>query len=501
MKGVLQHHQLRNILANAVGQFSAIVFSILMVPLYFQLLGAEAYGLLGFAALVQSWVLLLDAGASATLGRTMSRVAAGLASANEARALLRVADRWMLLTGAALLLICILLSGWISTHWLEGKSLSPQAISQVFVLLVTLAVFRLTANMYRSAISAYGQQLLANSVYAASNVLRLTAPIPLLLTSPDIRLLFLTWIVLSLLEMLILRFRIAWLLAAPAETSMGPVPSTQPAIKFAAMLAITSTVWVLATQIDKALLSARLPLEAFGYFSVCLTLSNAVSQLATPITAAYQPSFNALGNQHSVGQFYSQYSRATQIVMIIVAPVSFALFFFPSTSVTVWTGAPAAATYAIDVLPCFVLGSMLSCIAALAYSMQVGFGSVSLHMRSNLIAGALFVPLAATSAIEIGPAGSSAFWLAFNAVFSLLWLPRVIEKFFPGRAEDHFAFDIAPSLIGALIGALLSRIFFGDKTDDRLTGLCILMFSWTVAMVGAVGFSILMSRWRPPVSP
>lgn len=62
----------KNIIANYFGQFYIIIIGIVMVPFYLKYLGAEAYGLVGFFALMQSWMMLLDMGISPTLGREVA---------------------------------------------------------------------------------------------------------------------------------------------------------------------------------------------------------------------------------------------------------------------------------------------------------------------------------------------------------------------------------------------------------------------------------------------
>ena len=64
----------RNVLFNFVGQFYIAFVGILILPLYLKHLGAEAYGLIGFFTLLQSWMQLLDLGITPTLGREISRL-------------------------------------------------------------------------------------------------------------------------------------------------------------------------------------------------------------------------------------------------------------------------------------------------------------------------------------------------------------------------------------------------------------------------------------------
>jgi hypothetical protein len=57
----------RNIFGSYVSQIYMTVINIVMVPLYVRYMGTEAYGLVGFFAMLQAWFQLLDIGLTPTL--------------------------------------------------------------------------------------------------------------------------------------------------------------------------------------------------------------------------------------------------------------------------------------------------------------------------------------------------------------------------------------------------------------------------------------------------
>ncbi len=71
----------RNILANYASQIYVMVVGIVMVPLYIEYMGAEAYGLVGFFAMLQTWFQLLDIGLTPTMAREMARFQGGATDA------------------------------------------------------------------------------------------------------------------------------------------------------------------------------------------------------------------------------------------------------------------------------------------------------------------------------------------------------------------------------------------------------------------------------------
>ena len=67
----------KNLLANYASQIYVTVIGIVMVPLYVRYMGAEAYGLVGFFAMLLVWFNLLDMGLTPTVARETARFHGG----------------------------------------------------------------------------------------------------------------------------------------------------------------------------------------------------------------------------------------------------------------------------------------------------------------------------------------------------------------------------------------------------------------------------------------
>lgn len=79
----------RNIIANYASQLYVTGVGIVILPLYVNYMGAEAYGLVGFFAMLQAWFTLLDLGLTPTISRETARYKGGSMSALEFRRLFR----------------------------------------------------------------------------------------------------------------------------------------------------------------------------------------------------------------------------------------------------------------------------------------------------------------------------------------------------------------------------------------------------------------------------
>ncbi|HXA46420.1 MAG TPA: oligosaccharide flippase family protein, partial [Burkholderiaceae bacterium] len=59
----------RAIAASYSVQIFTAIIGIVMMPLYLRYLGTEAFGLIGFYSMLQTWLLLFDLGLTPTLSR------------------------------------------------------------------------------------------------------------------------------------------------------------------------------------------------------------------------------------------------------------------------------------------------------------------------------------------------------------------------------------------------------------------------------------------------
>ena len=100
---------LRNIIANYASQIYVIVLGLAVVPLYLKYMGIEAYGLVGFFTMLQTWMTIFDFGLGPALGREASKFKAGKVPVETLNLLLRTLEKFFIFLGACVILMC-----WIS---------------------------------------------------------------------------------------------------------------------------------------------------------------------------------------------------------------------------------------------------------------------------------------------------------------------------------------------------------------------------------------------------
>ena len=100
----------RNIIANFAGQGWSALMGLAFVPLYIKFLGIEAYGLIGFFAMLQGAFQILDFGLSQTMNREMARYSAIPDKAGEARDLVRTLEVGYWIIGFVISIVTMLIT-------------------------------------------------------------------------------------------------------------------------------------------------------------------------------------------------------------------------------------------------------------------------------------------------------------------------------------------------------------------------------------------------------
>ena len=145
----------KNILANYLGQFYIALVGIVLVPVYVRYMGAEAYGLIGFFAMLQVWFFMLDMGLTPTMARETARFRGGGIDAISLRSVLRALEGIFVAIAVVGALAIILASDLITNRWLQVNELSAEEVRFSLVLMALNIALRWMGGLYKSTINGY----------------------------------------------------------------------------------------------------------------------------------------------------------------------------------------------------------------------------------------------------------------------------------------------------------------------------------------------------------
>lgn len=483
----------KNILANYISQLYVTLIGIVMVPLYIQYMGAEAYGLVGFFAMLQAWFNLLDMGLTPTMARETARYRGGATDALSYRRLVRALEGVFLIVALVGGTAMFASSGYISHDWLQASQL-PIAEVQVAVQLMALIIaMRWMGGLYRGAISGSERLVWLSGFNSTIATLRFVCVLPVLMfvgTTPTVFFGFQFGV--ALVEIAGLLFYAYRLLPGIPQGYRLPwdwMP-LKPVLKFSLTIAFTSSVWVLVTQTDKLVLSKILPLAEYGYFTLAVLVASGVMVISGPISGAIMPRMSKLEAEGDHAGLIRIYRQATQLVAVIAGAASITVAFCAEPLLWAWTGDRFLAQQAAPVLALYALGNGILAVAAFPYYLQYAKGDLRLHLIGNAVFVVLLIPIIIWAASQYGSIGAGYVWLGMNLLSFVAWLPLVHRKFEPGLNFKWYSQDILVIFLAAAMAGYFLSILLPQSGSRGMQFAAILIIGIFTLLASAMASSV-----------
>ena len=150
----------RNLLAGLASSIWIALVGFAVVPLYLKFLGIEAYGLIGFLAMTQALLQILDLGLAPTINREVARCSA-TGDMEQAQTLLHTLATLYWGIASAIAVAIIALAPLISAHWLTANNLPRDTVMHAVMLMGLVIACRWPIGLYLGALM--GAQRLTTS--------------------------------------------------------------------------------------------------------------------------------------------------------------------------------------------------------------------------------------------------------------------------------------------------------------------------------------------------
>ncbi len=476
----------RNILANYASQIYVTLIGIVILPLYIKYMGAEAYGLVGFFAMLQAWFNLLDMGLTPTMARETARFRGGAMDALSYRRLVRALEGLFLTVALVGGSVMFLAAGYIARSWLQAKQLPINEVKTAVQLMAIIIAMRWMCGLYRGAIT--GSERLVwlggyNSFIATLRFIGVLLVLIFIGATPTI--FFRYQFCVAVLELAGLLFHAYRLLPIIPQGIKVPWFWTplKPVLKFSLTIAFTSSVWVLVTQTDKLVLSKLLPLAEYGYFMLAVLVASGVMVISGPVSGAIMPRMAKLEAEGNHAGLMHVYRQATQLVAVIASAASVTVAFCAEPMLRAWTGDKILAQQAAPILILYAIGNGILAVSAFPYYLQYAKGNLRLHLIGNAMFVVLLIPAIIWAASQYGGVGAGYVWLIMNLICFVAWLPLVHRKFAPGLNLKWYFQDVLTIFLAVVIaGYCLNTIL--PHIDSR---------GWQISAVMGFGLLLLLS--------
>src|SRR5690554_338922 len=455
----------KNVIFNYGGQLYSTLIGILVLPLFLEHVGAEAYGLIGFYTLVQAWMSLVDLGMTPTIGREVARLKTQPGEASRLVTIVNSLEVVFVIVAGVVAFSMVIGREWLSANWLTVEKLDMDLVeTAVAIIGITVAV-RWASSLNRSGINAFEHQVWLNIFEVVINTLRF--PVALLLViwlDGEVLAYFYFQLAVVDIEFVILRGKLRRLLPV-VQALRFSWPELKRIAPFAISIGYTTAIWVLLTQLDKLVLSKTLTLSEYGYFTLVATVSSGVMMLSGPVSKAILPRMTALLAEGKKDEMIQLYRKSTRLIVILVMPIAITIACLPYSVLFVWTGNEEAARWGEQILPLFILGAAILAIVAFQYYLQYVYGNLKYHVRYNTFSVLANVPLIIFLAIEYGPIGVAWLWFGFRFLSLVVWVPFIHSRFAPGLNRVWFLEDVFRPLAAisvAIVASLYTKSYFYD---------------------------------------
>lgn len=476
----------RNLFANYLGQGWNGVIGLAFIPVYIRYLGVEAYGLIGFFAVIQAWLAVLDAGMTPTLQREMARFTAGARSVQSINDLLRSFEIMCLGLIAATCLGVWAASGFLAQNWLNAETIPASDVIQAILIMAFVIALRFGEGIYRGALLGLQEHVWFNSLSAAVNTLRYGgAAVIVAGISPTVGAFFLWQAVVSIISVALLALSLRRFIPRPPCRAKFSLEALAPTWKFSVGMLGLSFLGLLLTQADKIVLSRMLSLKLFGYYTLAILIAGVSSLLVNPLMQSTYPRFIEFVAQNDEAGAAMFYHRNAQLVTNLAAPLAAVLCFFSGGVVYAWSGDAALASGVAPILSVIVIGVFLNQLMLPANNLLLAHGRTRLLFVFLAVAVCVLVPVMFWAVARFGAMGAAWTTVVLYAGHVLVVIPLMHRDLLPHEKWRWFGWDFLLPTSGAFAGAWIMTAFEPTAHADRFLWLGFLMLSGVVAVSGS----------------
>lgn len=485
----------KNIIANILGKGFSAILSVIFVPIYLRYLGAEAYGIVGVFATLQSVFMLADMGLSGTFTRETARLSVMEDGAQHIRNLCRTFESIFTVFGFLIVLIIGALSRLIAEHWVNLEHLSVPAVSNSIILIGIAVGLQFPFVIYQGGLLGLQRQMHLNGLLLSLGFVRgLGAVLILKFVDSSIQAFFIWQVAVSAIQ-LMAGYLLVW-------RSLPPTPDRprfdlhliRPLWRFAAGTAGITLSGILLMQADKIILTKILSMEKFGYYTLAGVVASVPGMVAMPFNNAIYPRFTQLVAMKDIPELTALYHRSCQLLSVLIIPVGLILAIFSKEIVFLWTGNNVTAQNTFLLIRILVTGSTLMGLMLIPYALQLAYGWTRLSLMFNVVGVIFLVPSMIWLTKIYGAVGASFMWLVLSTGY-FVGLPHLMHRhILQSEKWKWYIEDIGKPFIFALVIVLFGSLFVQGELSKL--SLFLRIFSISVASVCSSAMSIKLIRAR-----
>lgn len=482
---------LKNSTANLLGQLTNKGVRILLVPLQINFLGEQAFGLLGFYALVAGFMAFLDLGLSLTANREVARLnMESTEGKREIQDLVRTFEvpYWIigLLVGGALALS----ANWIVDHWIAAPDLPHATVVFAVRVIGALLAARWPVSLYRSILLGLEYQVRANGLGIAVELLNGVGTLGLLLIYPDVKLFFLWQLLLGIIE-IIGYISLTWCSVRDRRSTLPRfrLDILRRVWRYALGVNTVSLLGAVFGRADGLILSKLYPITFLGYYSIAQRVPPLLGIFPASSIPATTPSLVAQYERGDEPEMSRLYHRQMRWLSFISAGMAGALATFSLPILLLWTQSRTVADATAVSFALVAVGAALETMTNPVNQLSLACGFTRPPIIVNFLTGIIVAVGTLILAPRLGIAGAALAWLIARIAMYFVFPVLVHRSVLKSEVRPWFLGDTLPFLIVAAItfgSTNIAHQRFARFSDGLL---------WIPLLLLAAGLYVALVLW------
>lgn len=475
-----------------VQMYSALI-SIILIPIYVNMLGVEQFGLIGFFILLQNIILIFDAGISGTLARQTSISKHNIILYKYFLKQFKIVISIFFLISIIIFIFGFLNNEYIITKWINSdleKNILKISVISMFMILS----LRYLSAPFRSVLIGLEKHVALSKLNFIFISLKFPGGLIILkLFANSIVSYFIYQAFVALFELLIIG--LIFILSSKTIINSAATSShsevTNMTLKslliFSGQLSLLTITWIIVTQIDKLILSNVLSLKEYAYYTLAVTISGIILMFSAPLSQVLMSRLSVLYTQGKMIEYVKLYTRAFSLMSIVMISLGIFIFVFSKSIIFMWTGDISIANASFYYAKWLALGNAISILMTFIFLLQYSTNQLKKHVIVYLLYSLFLIPISIYIANKFYGDGTAIFWFVHNIIFFIIWGGIVNHKFIEGINNFLLLEILIPTIIISFL------IFYSINVTVNLISMSQIKIGMILFVIGITNIVFIFS--------
>lgn len=322
------YKDLFNTFSGVLSKLLPIVLSLILMPQILKIVGFEAFSIIGYIAIFTQIFGFFDLGLSTLIIKK-------LADNNQKKVSNEIVTiEWIyFIIGFFIFFLILIFGQFISSFWIPFQSINGISIQSYFTLIALLLFVQWPISLYHNALYGFDKQILANFIYLSISILKISLGYFIILKTNSIWYFIIFQIIMVVLHLLILnlifnvkiiKFKVIWSSfyqnAKNLKSWMVP-------------FFVIGVSVLIATDIDKLLISKLLTTKEFALFSLIMPIVSGIFLLNTNIKTATFPQIS----KDVISNSFQNFNTFQNYYYLISIPILVFSLIASKSFIWIWT--------------------------------------------------------------------------------------------------------------------------------------------------------------------